>query len=269
MSRGHPWPAPDGHKYQRGHAIVVGGETTTGAARLAARAALRVGAGLVTVAAPGGSFGIYAAALTSVMVAPVGDDVAYQALLDDARKHAFLIGPGNGVTEATRAATLAALKAGKKCVLDADALTAFADTPDQLFGAIGEQPCVLTPHDGEYARLFGFDGDRLSRARDAAARAGAVMLLKGPESVIAAPDGRAAISVNGPGTLATAGTGDVLAGFAVGLLAAGLDGFDAACMATWLHGETARAVGPGMISEDLADQLPAVLRRLRPGHGGG
>jgi len=263
-----PWPAPDGHKYQRGHAVVVGGETTTGAARLAARAALRAGAGLVTVAAPGESFGIYAAALTSVMVASIRPDPAFRALLDDPRKNAFLIGPGNGVSEQTAAMTLAALKARKKCVLDADALTSFAGAPDALFAAIGEGPgpgaCVLTPHDGEYARLFGLDGDRVSRARAAAERVGAVVLLKGPESVIAAPDGRTAISVNGPPTLATAGTGDVLAGFVVGLMAAGVDGFDAACMASWLHGETAHAVGPGMISEDLADRLPDVFRQLRP-----
>lgn len=261
-----PWPEPGGHKYHRGHAVVIGGETTTGAARLAARAALRAGAGLVTVAAPEPSFAIYAASLTSVMVARLSDDADLDALLDDVRKNVFMIGPGNGVGAATRANVLKALEAGKKCVLDADALTSFADRADELFAAIskgaGADGCVLTPHDGEYARLFGTDGDRIARARDAARRSGATVLLKGPESVIAAPDGRAVISINSPASLATAGTGDVLAGFIGGLMAAGADAFDAACMASWLHGETALQAGPGLISEDLADYLPAVLGKL-------
>ncbi|MFP6759964.1 MAG: ADP/ATP-dependent (S)-NAD(P)H-hydrate dehydratase, partial [Alphaproteobacteria bacterium] len=163
---------------------------------------------------------------------------------------------------ATRAAALAAIGLGKPTVLDADALTSFADVPDSLFAATNES-CLLTPHDGEFARLFDMTGNRISRARDAAARSGANILLKGPESVIAAPDGRLAVTVNGVPDLASAGTGDVLAGIAVGLMAAGMDAFDAGCAAAWLHGEAGRARGAGLSAEDLADILPPILKALR------
>ena len=254
-----PAPAPDGHKYSRGHALVVGGDGAhSGAARLAARAALRAGAGLVTVHAPEAALPVYAAQLTAVMVASTVD---LGAALADERRNALLIGPGCGVSPATRERTLRALGAGKRCVLDADALTAFRGEPAALFAALGPD-AVLTPHEGEYRRLFSHQGDKLARARAAARESGAVVALKGADSVIAAPDGRAAINANAPPTLATAGTGDVLAGFILGLLAQGMPAFEAAAAGVWLHGAAAAAFGPGLIAEDLSETLPSVLRGL-------
>jgi len=218
---------------------------------------------LVTVACTRETLPIYALSAPSVITAPVETEADYQALLADRRKNAVLLGPGNGVGAQTRGRALAALGAGKAVVLDADALTSFEARPSGLFEAI-EGDCVLTPHEGEFGRLFADrDGDKLARARAAAALSGAVVLLKGADSVIAAPDGRAAINANAPPELATAGTGDVLAGLIVGLLAQGLTSFDAACAAAWLHGETGAALGPGLIAEDLPEALPEVLRRLR------
>lgn len=258
----YPWPRLDGHKYQRGHAVIVGGARLTGAGRLAARGAMRVGAGLVTVAADPAAIAIYAGDSTSVLTAPMRDLPAFRELIDDQRRNAVLLGPGNGVDMATRMRVKAALAAGKACVLDADALSVFADDPADLFAAI-RGPCVLTPHEGEFRRLFDVTGDKLSRARDAARRSGAVVLLKGADTIIAAPDGRAAINANAPPDLATAGAGDVLAGFVVGLLTQGMPAFEAAAAAAWLHGEAANAVGPGLIADDLPDNLPTVLRRLK------
>jgi NAD(P)H-hydrate epimerase len=218
---------------------------------------------LVTVACTRETLPIYALSAPSAITAPVETEADYQALLADRRKNAALLGPGNGVGPQTRGRALAALGAGKAVVLDADALTSFEVRPSGLFEAI-EGDCVLTPHEGEFGRLFADrDGDKLARARAAAALSGAVVLLKGADSVIAAPDGRAAINANAPPELATAGTGDVLAGLIVGLLAQGLTSFDAACAAAWLHGETGAALGPGLIAEDLSEALPGVLRRLR------
>lgn len=258
----YPWPAAGDHKYSRGHAIVAGGGVeTTGAARLAARAALRVGAGLVTVAAPTDALPIYATTLEAVMTRVTADADAFADLIADPRKNAVLLGPGGGVTEETRAKTLAALSAGKACVLDADALTVFKNKPDELLTAISS-PCLLTPHDGEYRRLFDVAGDKVARARAAAETSGAAVLLKGADTVIAAPDGRAAINDNAPPELATAGAGDVLAGLALGLMAQSMGAFDAGCAAAWLHGACATHVGPGLIAEDLSEALPAVLAAL-------
>jgi hydroxyethylthiazole kinase-like uncharacterized protein yjeF len=258
----YPWPRPDTHKYRRGHALVVGGASMTGAARLAARAAARVGAGLVTLAAPASAWAVYAAALTSVIVQPVGGEGDFAALLEDARRNAILLGPGAGTGATTRSQVLAALATRRAVVLDADALTAFAEAPDTLFSAISG-PCVMTPHEGEFARIFSVAGDKTARARAAAARSGAVVLLKGADTVIAAPDGRVAINANAPPELATGGSGDVLAGLVTGLLAQGLDDFRAAAAAAWLHGEAAQAFGPGLVAEDLIESLPPVLRRLK------
>jgi ADP-dependent NAD(P)H-hydrate dehydratase / NAD(P)H-hydrate epimerase len=251
-----------GHKYSRGHALVAGGAVMTGAARLAARSAARVGAGLVTVAAPDAAFPVYASALTGIIVAPIAglDDLA--TLLADKRRNAALIGPGAGVAPETREKAMAILRAGKHTVLDADALTVFADRPVELFGAI-QSPCVLTPHEGEFARLFDTSGSKLERARRAAQVSGAVILLKGADTVIAAPDGRAAINENAPPTLATAGSGDVLAGIVLGLLAQGMPAFEATAAADWLHGAAAHAFGAGLVAEDLIDTLPAVLAGLQ------
>lgn len=259
---GYPWPQPDGHKYGRGHALVVGGEVMTGAARLSALGAARIGAGLVTVAAPASAWAVYATALTSVMVQPLAGAGSLAALLADHRKNAIAIGPGAGVSDITRQHVLAALATRRSVVLDADAITSFAGEPQVLFDAI-QGPCVMTPHSGEFDRLFPAQGSKLARVRDAAARSGAVVLLKGSDTVIAAPDGRAIINANAPADLATGGTGDVLTGFIAGLMAQGLDDFHAAAAAVWLHGQAARAHGPGLISEDLPGLLPAVLRRLK------
>ncbi|MGC2854003.1 NAD(P)H-hydrate dehydratase [Novispirillum sp. DQ9] len=256
-----PVPGPDDHKYTRGHAVVVGGGHMTGAGRLAARAARRGGAGLVTVAAPSAALPLYAGDAPGVLTWPAED---FAGLLADARRNALLLGPGGGRGEALRGQVLAALATGRGCVLDADALTTFADRPDDLFGAFAG-PVVLTPHDGEFARLFGpLPGSRLERARAGAARSGAVVLRKGPDTVVAAPDGLVAVTVNAPADLATAGAGDVLAGLIVGLMAQGLDAFAAACAGAWLHAEAARRAGPGLIAEDLPDALPEVVSRLRP-----
>ncbi len=260
-----PRPQAGANKYQRGHALVSGGYPMTGAARLAARGAARIGAGLTTIAAPTVALPIYAAALTSVMVQPVNGPDAFAQLLSDPRYSALLVGPGAGAgaeeSEATRARTLAMLATRRPTVIDADALTAFQSDTSMLQRAING-PCVLTPHDGEFKRLFDVTGDKLSRTQSAARGSGAVVVLKGADTVIAAPDGRVFINANAPPTLATAGTGDVLAGFVLGLLAQGMEPFLAAAAAVWLHGAAAADFGPGLVAEDLPDLLPAVLRRL-------
>ncbi len=204
---------------------------------------------------------VYAMTLEAVMVKPVRDAEAFADLVDDARVRAVLIGPGAGVTDRTYDFVLKALEAQKACVLDADALTIFKDDPRLLFSAI-DSPVLLTPHEGEFARLFGKVGDREADALKAAETSGAVVLLKGTDTVIAAPDGRIVINRAAPPTLATAGSGDTLAGLATGLIAQGMDIFDAACAACWIHAEAARRFGPGLIAEDLTEQIPAVLRDL-------
>jgi len=207
---------------------------------------------------------IYRTVLEGALFAVLDDPEMLSARLAEPRTHAVLIGPGNGVSDQTRDNVMVALAAQKPLVLDADALTVFSDDPAMLISAIGG-PCVVTPHEGEFLRLFGDVGGvgKLARARAAAERSGAVVLLKGPDTVIAGPDGRATICCNAPPELATAGAGDVLAGFAVALMAQGMPVFEAACCAAWMHGEAARAFGPGLIAEDIAESLPEILRRLR------
>lgn len=254
-------PDPNGHKYTRGHALIAGGAETAGAARLTARAALRSGAGLATIAAPRSSWPVYAAAELAVMVRPIDDLAGYKLLLDDKRFTVLALGPGLGLDNYARSLVEAAGAAGRKLVLDADALTLFADAPEALFEMTRAAPAaVLTPHTGEFRRLLGdVAGSKLDQARTAAERSGAVVVLKGPDTVIAAPDGRAAINAHAPPTLATAGSGDVLAGTITGLLASGASAFDAACAAVWLHGEAGYQFGPGLIASDLLDTLPAAL----------
>jgi ADP-dependent NAD(P)H-hydrate dehydratase / NAD(P)H-hydrate epimerase len=275
-AKGFPVPKPDGHKYARGHAVVVsGGASTTGAGRLAARGALRAGAGLVTIASPRDAVAVNAAASLAVMVRPVEGDKELTEFLADSRRNAVVLGPGGGVGKATRRQVLAALKSEAAAVLDADALTSFADEPDVLFTAIrrGQRAVTLTPHEGEFSRLFKIISDdpqlrsKLERARKAAALSGAIVLLKGPDTVLAAPDGRASIAANAPAYLATAGAGDVLAGMIAGLLAQHMPPFEAASAAVWLHGEAAREFGPGLIAEDLPEALPAVYRRIYASFG--
>ncbi|MGY4479507.1 NAD(P)H-hydrate dehydratase [Bradyrhizobium sp. USDA 3364] len=267
-----PVPRIDGHKYARGHAVVVSGDiASTGAARLAARAALRAGAGLVTLASPRDALAVNAAALTAVMVRAVDNPIQFAELLDDRRLNACVIGPGAGVSARTRDFVHTALSAQRHLVLDADALTSFAGTPDRLFEAIKAsdgQQVVLTPHEGEFPRLFSDISNKhpgrskLERVRAAAERSGAVVLLKGADTVVASPDGRAIIAGNAPPWLATAGAGDVLSGIIAGFLAQGVAAFEAAGIGVWLHGEGASEAGPGLIAEDLTEVLPAVFRRL-------
>ena len=258
---GMPRPHNGGNKYTRGHALLWGGWPMTGAARMAARAAARAGAGLTTIAVPEQALAVYAAALTSIMVQPVATPDDLDRILADPRMSALLIGPGAGVGAETRARVLAMLGTGRPTLLDADALTVFQDDPAALDRAI-IGPCVLTPHDGEFRRLFDPAGDKLTRTRAAARRSKAVIILKGTDTVIAAPDGRAVINANAPATLGTAGSGDVLAGIVLGLLTQGMDPFLAAAAAVWMHGAAADGFGPGLIAEDLPDLLPGVLRQL-------
>lgn len=278
------WPGASagGHKYHRGHAVVWGGARMTGAPRLAARAAARIGAGLTTVCVPEAAWAVYAAALDCIMVHAVADAATgaqadgpaegLAALLADARHRAVLVGPGalgGHDARGVRALAVAALASGRAVVLDADALTVFADEPEALAAAIRakpDRPVVVTPHEGEFARLMGArldaGADKLTRARAAAAAMGATVLLKGPDTVVAAPDGRASIHRDAPATLATAGSGDVLAGLVLGLLAQGMPAWEAASAAVWVHGAAARAFGPGLIADDLPEAVPTVLSQL-------
>jgi ADP-dependent NAD(P)H-hydrate dehydratase / NAD(P)H-hydrate epimerase len=267
-----PRPRPQGHKYSRGHAVVVsGGPSTTGAARLAARGALRAGAGLVTIASPREAMAINAASSLAVMVRPVDGSAELGTFLADKRRNAVVVGPGGGVGEKTREQVLAALASQAAVVLDADALTSFAEDPVALVEAIGMQAAravVLTPHAGEFSRIFNNlskktnSDSKLEKARIAADYSGAILVYKGADTVVAAPCGRAAIADNAPPCLATAGSGDVLSGMIAGLMAQGMPAFEAASAAVWLHGEAAGEFGAGLIAEDLPEMLPRVYRRL-------
>ena len=234
---------------------------------MGARGALRAGAGLVTVASPVDAMAANAAHLTAIMLKPFDGPGTLAEILADRRKNAVLIGPAVGVGEATRSLMQVVLKCGAAVVLDADALTSYAGDDGALATLIAAQtqrPVVLTPHEAEFERLFPDlkCGSKLERARAAAKRAGAVVVLKGADTVIAAPDGRAAINENAPPWLATAGAGDVLGGMITGLLAQNMPAFEAACAGVWMHGEAADAVGPGLIAEDLPERLPEVLNRI-------
>jgi hydroxyethylthiazole kinase-like uncharacterized protein yjeF len=227
---------------------------------------LRVGAGLVSVASPPDAVPINAAALTAIMVKPFSGERGLANILVDKRLNAVVIGPGCGVGSETREMVIEALASAAAVVLDADALTSFRDDPKTLFALLRE-PAVLTPHAGEFERLF--PGvlqksiNRVEAARHVAATCKCTVLLKGADTIVAASNGRATINSNAPPALATGGSGDVLAGFVGGLMAQGLDSFDAASMAAWLHGEAANMFGPGLIAEDLPEQLPEILRTLR------
>lgn len=260
----YPWPAIDAHKHSRGRLSVVSGEAwNTGAARLAARAGLRIGAGAVTLVSPPSALAVNAAHLEAVMLAPFESesDLAVQVQKADA----VIIGPAAGVGDATARNLRALAQTGAAMVADADALTSFRDDPSELFACL-DRDDVLTPHPGEFERIFagllGRSPERITAAREAARTAGAVVLLKGADTVVAAPDGRAAVSLNGAPWLATAGSGDVLAGLIGGLLAQGMESFEAACAAAWIHAECGALHGPGLIAEDLPDLTPKILAQL-------
>ena len=268
-----PVPGVDTHKYSRGHvAVFSGGPSSTGAARLSAMAAARAGAGAVTVLSPPAALQVNAAHLTSIMVRRIEAPAEAPSFVSERKVRAVVLGPGFGAMDRLRETALALLGgAGKTLtvVLDADAFTAFGEAQDQLFAASGASRAkvVLTPHEGEFSRLFpdiarDAELSKVEKARRAAARAQAVVVLKGPDTVISAPDGRAAINANGSPWLATAGSGDVLAGLIAGLAAQGMAGFEAACAAVWIHAEAGARFGPGLIAEDLPALVPGVAREL-------
>jgi hydroxyethylthiazole kinase-like uncharacterized protein yjeF len=258
------------HKYDYGHVVVMsGGPWNSGAARLAAMAALRTGAGLVTMASSTTALPIHAAHLTSVMLKEINDSIALSRLLDDRRINVIVLGPGAGVGPDTRMKVRVALASGAAVVLDADALSSFAENPHELFAAIADiadRPVIMTPHEGEFMRLFGQPsqsfGSKVDRTRWAARISRSTVVLKGADTVVAMPDARAVLNTNAPPELATAGSGDVLAGIVAGLLAQSLAPFEAAAAAVWVHGQAATILGPGLIAEDLPSALPAVLKSL-------
>jgi hydroxyethylthiazole kinase-like uncharacterized protein yjeF len=267
-----PVPQPDGHKYARGHTVVMSGDVvSTGAARLAARGALRAGAGLVTIGSPPDALAVNATANMAVMVRPIDGAAALAAFLADRRRNAVVLGPGGGIGATMRELVTGALATEAAVVLDADALTSFADEPARLLDLTRSRRnavTVLTPHEGEFSRLFKSIAEvsdqttKYGRAIAAARVGGAIVVLKGADTVVAAPDGRVAIADNAPPWLATAGSGDVLAGFVTALLAQRMPGFEGAAAAVWLHGECGAAAGPGLIAEDLPEAIPTVYRRL-------
>jgi len=265
-----PFPKSGDNKYTRGHLLVMGGALhQTGASRLAAMPGLRAGAGAVTIASPPESLTVYAAHLTAIMISPVTDSRDFKNLIRERKISGIIIGPGCGVTQKTAEFSLAAIESGVPTLLDADALTVFSDKyqggADELFKLIKDKKAktIMTPHEGEFARLFGeLSGDRVEKASAAAKRIGAVILLKGHETIIAAQDGEIVINKNAPATLATAGSGDVLAGIIGGLIAQGMDAFKAACAGAWMHGECANLFGIGLIAEDLPGLVPQVMRKL-------
>lgn len=263
-----PEPSIEGHKYSRGHVAVWSGpELATGASRLTALSALRAGAGAVTLVGERAALKEHAAHLTAVMLRETGED-GWAAFLSKRKVAAAVVGPGAGATPETERALRQAVGAGAHVVMDADVFSLFEGRADALAALIatGAGHTVLTPHEGEFRRLFGPEPadapSKLERARAAAARIGATLVLKGPDTVVASPDGRASIADNAPPYLATAGAGDVLAGLCAGLLAQGAPGFEAASAAAWLHGEAATMVGRGLIADDLPSALPRVLALL-------
>jgi ADP-dependent NAD(P)H-hydrate dehydratase / NAD(P)H-hydrate epimerase len=250
-------PASSGHKYDRGHAVIISGPAlSTGASRLAAQAALSVGAGLVSIIGDQAALAEHAGNLTAVLLKRA--DANFSAI--DNRVRSIAAGPAMGVGAETRIAVLTLLARSIPMILDADALTSFASTRETLFAAL-RADIVLTPHEGEFARLFPAIArtDRLSAAKSAAKTSNAIVLLKGAETIIAAPDGRHAINRHSSPWLATAGSGDVLTGLICGVMAQGADSFDAACIAAWLHGDIGKRHGPGLTADTMAAQLPLVL----------
>lgn len=258
-----PWPGPETHKHSRGRLAVVSGPAwSTGAARLVARAGLRIGAGLVTMLSPPDAAPVLAAHLEAVMLRVFEDTEGLERLGEAA--DAVVIGPGAGLGEVTALRVAGLARTGAALVLDADALTVFQNDPEALFATL-DRDDVLTPHAGEFDRLFPgrlLELERVGAVQAAAEQAGAVVVLKGAKTLVAAPDGRLAVNSPASPWLATAGTGDVLAGLVGGLLAQGMDSWEAACAGVWVHAACAEAFGPGLIAEDLPGLVPGVLRKV-------
>lgn len=257
------WKIPpldtDANKYTRGHVVVFGGYPMTGAARLAARTAGRAGAGMVTIGTNSSALDSYLASVESILVKPADDALQWGDLL--LKADAVVVGPGAGVGELTKEIVLESLRREVPTVLDADALTSFVGEVDEL-AAWAKGRMVMTPHEGEFSRLFDIEGDRETRASTAAKQIGGVMVLKGSRTVIAAPEDQLVINDNAPPTLATAGSGDVLAGLIASLLARGMNTFDAACAGVWVHGEAANRAAPGLVADDLPALIALVLADL-------
>ncbi|WP_051548137.1 NAD(P)H-hydrate dehydratase [Sneathiella glossodoripedis] len=259
-------PAITGHKYDRGHCTIVGGGISqTGAARIAARTALRAGAGAATLLCAPSSLLVYAQALEAVMVSALDSADDLKEFIEKKRIHSILIGPANGVTDRTRAFVVEALKTDACVVLDADAITVFQNDPEELFTLIRAKKggaVIMTPHEAEYKRVFDFEGNALERARAAAQSSGAVIILKGATTVVASPDGRVILNTHSSPWLATAGSGDALAGIVCGLLACLKSSFEAAASSVWIHGDAGLRLGPGMIAEDIEVVLPRIMGEL-------
>lgn len=260
-----PYPPPaDSYKYARGHVVVLGGAAMTGAARLASEGAMRVGAGVCTIVAPAESLPVYRSAAPHVLSEPLTRLSALKDHLADPRRTAVVMGPGVGLNdkEDLRQAVLGVLGTGRKVVLDADALGAFTEDPGPLFAALHEN-CILTPHEGEFSRLFpGLEGHKVARVTAAVAQTGAPILLKGPDTVIAHPDGRVAVNTHASPWLATAGAGDVLAGMIAGMMALGLPPYTGAKAAVWIHGDAALRFGAGLTAPDVIARIPEVLQDI-------
>ncbi len=258
-----PFPEPQDNKYTRGHVVVAsGGVDCTGAACLASISALRCGAGLVTVLSPKEALSIYASKLNSVMAKPFRNIKEFVQFISDKHKNVIVLGPGNGANEETAEKVKKALSLKKTCVIDADAISAFAGRGRSLFKMI-KSPVVLTPHEGEFARIFDIKGDKIKRAKDAAKKSNADIVLKCTDTIIEAHDNRIVINTCATPNLATAGTGDVLSGIIAGLLAQRMDPFEAACAGVYLHSQAAKEFGIGLIAEDMPQILPAVLNGLK------
>ena len=256
-----PYLDSTSHKYSRGHVLIIGGYPMAGASRLAARAAMRVGSGMVTVAVPPHGVNAYVSAMEYAVVLPLLETDPIIDIVKQRKISAILLGPGLGVSDQTRSRVLEVLQCGVPVVLDADAFTSFSNDPEELFESI-IGPCIITPHEGEFVRLFDLDGPKSERAQQAAHISHSTVVLKGSSTIIASTEGSPIVNANAPASLSTAGTGDVLAGMIVGLIAQGMTPFDAAAAATWIHAEAARRFGIGLIAQDLPDLIPAVMRDL-------
>jgi hydroxyethylthiazole kinase-like uncharacterized protein yjeF len=261
---GLPRPGEGAHKYTRGHVVVLGGERLTGAARLASEAAMRIGAGMCSIVADYEVGHIYQSCAPHILFEPLESLYHFSTHFQDERRTAVLMGPGAGREDAKalRHAVIDLMASRRAAVLDADALNVFEGHARELFEALHDD-VVLTPHEGEFQRLFGdMLGDRTDKAVEAAQKSNAVVVLKGAETIIAHPDGRVVLNSHATPWLASAGTGDVLAGMVTGLMAQGVGAFDAACIGVWMHGEAGLRIGPGLVAPDLVATMPGVMRDL-------